>query len=278
MVVEPLEEQTMEVIDRGGRPASFELWPRWVRVRFGDEWVADSKRVRLLLEPKRLPVFYFPKADVRTDLLVPSERRGTSSRGPRTWWHVEAGGRSAEDAAWSFDDPPDGYGFLSGFVAFFWEAMDAWFEEDEEVFVHPRDPYHRVDVAASSRHVRVIVGGECIADTHRPHLLFETGLPTRYYIPKLDVRMDLLEPTQTRTRCPYKGEAVYWSARIPSSAGRDEVFEDIAWSYPAPIPECPKIENLVCFFQEHADAVEVDGEVQPVPQTPWSRTRAPEKA
>lgn len=263
-----LEERTMEVITRGGLGTRFEPWPRWVRVRFGGGWVADSKRVRLLLEPKRLPVLYFPEADVRTDLLVPSDRRGVSSKGTRTWWHVEAGGRRAKDAAWSFRDPPAEHAFLAGYVAFSWEAMDAWFEEDEEVFVHPRDPYARVDVAASSRHVRVIVAGECLADTRRPHLLFETGLPTRYYIPKLDVRMDLLEPSPTRTRCPYKGEAVYWSARIGG-----ELVEDIAWSYPAPIPECPKIENLVCFFQEHADAVEVDGEVQPVPQTPWSRPR-----
>lgn len=279
--MEPLEDQTMEPIQRDGRPARFEPWPRWVRARFGGEWVADSKRVQLLIEPRKLPVFYFPRDDVRPDLLAASDRRGTSSRGPRSWWHVTAGGRRAENAAWSFDDPPAELGFLAGYVAFYWDAMDAWFEEDEEVFVHPRDPYHRVDVAASSRHVRVFLGGEVVADTHRPHLLFETGLPTRYYIPKLDVRMDLLEATDTRTRCPYKGEAVYWSARLPpgsGGSGDERIFEDVAWSYPAPIPECPKIENLVCFFQEHADAIEVDGEVQPVPQTPWSRTRAPEKA
>lgn len=266
--MEALEEQVMDVIDRGGRSPSFELWPRWVRVRFGGVWVADSKRVRLLLEPKRLPVFYFPEADVQSDVLVPSERTGASSMGRRRYLHVEAGERRAEDGAWSFPEPSADHAFLAGHIAFHWEAMDAWFEEDDEVFVHPRDPYHRVDVCAGSRHVRVLIGDECVAETRRPYLLFETGLPTRYYIPSLDVRMDLLEPTGTRTRCPYKGEAVYWSARAGG-----KLVEDAAWSYPAPIPECPRIARLVCFFQERVDAVEVDGEVQPVPRTPWSIRR-----
>jgi uncharacterized protein (DUF427 family) len=268
--MEPLEDQIQDVIQRGGRPVLFELWPRWVRVRFGGEWIADSKRVRLLIEPRRLPVFYFPEADVRTDLLRPSERKGASSQGKRVYHHVEAGGRRAGDAAWTFIEPSADHGFLAGHIGFYWEAMDAWFEEDDEVFVHPRDPYHRVDVCASSRHVRVLAGDEVLADSRRPHLLFETTLPTRYYMPKLDVRMDLLEPSSTRTRCPYKGEAVYWSARMPSC-----LIEDVCWSYPAPIPECPRIENLVCFFQERVDTVEVDGEVQPVPRTPWSRPNRP---
>jgi len=143
--------------------------------------------------------------------------------------------------------------------------MDAWFEEDDEVFVHPRDPYHRVDVLNSSRHVKVIVGGEVVAETTRPRLLFETGLPTRYYIPKLDVRLDLLTPTNTSTRCPYKGKASYWTVNL---GGKE--FTDIVWGYPAPIPECPKIENLLCFYDEKVDAVYVDGELQPKPVTPWS--------
>jgi len=131
--------------------------------------------------------------------------------------------------------------------------MDAWFEEDEQVFVHPRDPYTRVDTVHSSRHVRVEIEGVTLGETRRPILLFETGLPTRYYIPKLDVRMDLLEPSESATRCPYKGLACYWSARVG-----DKLIKDIVWSYPAPIPECPKIENLLSFYNEHVDLY-VDG-------------------
>lgn len=143
--------------------------------------------------------------------------------------------------------------------------MDAWFEEDDEVYVHPRDPYKRVDVLHSSRHVRVVVLGELVAETRRPSLLFETGLPTRYYVPKADVRMDRLVPSETETRCPYKGLATYHSVRVGAT-----VVGDVAWCYRHPIPECSKIENLVCFFNERVDALYVDGALQPRPQTRWS--------
>jgi uncharacterized protein (DUF427 family) len=119
-------------------------------------------------------------------------------------------------------------------------------------------------VLHSSRHVQVRIGDVVVADSRRPRLLFETGLPVRYYLPKLDVRQDLLVPTQTRTRCPYKGQAVYWS--VQTGAG---LLEDVAWSYPAPIPEAPKIENLVAFFDEKVDTV-VDGVLRERPVTRWS--------
>ena len=122
-----------------------------------------------------------------------------------------------------------------------------------------------MDVLNSSRHVRVVVGGEVVADSHRPRLLFETGLPTRYYLPRMDVRMELLTQSDTVTQCPYKGRTVHYSLR-----SGDRARPDIAWSYPFPIPECPKIENLICFYDERVDTVEVDGEVQPKPRTPWS--------
>jgi uncharacterized protein (DUF427 family) len=143
--------------------------------------------------------------------------------------------------------------------------MDAWFEEDDEVYVHARDPYKRVDVLHSSRHVKVVVAGEVVADSRRPALLFETGLPTRYYLPKADVRMDLLMPSDTETQCPYKGTASYYSVRSGSFLARD-----IAWYYRRPILECSPTENLVCFFDERVDAVYVDGELQDRPRTRWS--------
>ena len=147
---------------------------------------------------------------------------------------------------------------------FRWNLMDAWYEEDDEVFVHPRDPNHRVDVLNSSRHVKIKVDGELVAETGRPRLLFETDLPVRYYFPRLDVRMDLLEPTDSVSRCPYKGVASYWSVRAGG-----KVHKDIAWSYKSPIPECPKIENLIAFYNEKVD-IEVDGRAVERPMTPWS--------
>ena len=239
--------------------------PRWVRVRFGGETIADSKRVMLMRETGHLPVYYFPQADVRLDLLAASDHTTSSPhKGAATHWHLKAGDRVAENAAWGYLNPDPDWAAIKGYLAFDWPKMDAWFEEEEEVFVHPRDPYKRIDVLPSSRHVKVVVDGVTVADTRRPHLLFETSLPTRYYIPQEDVRLDLLQPSDTRTRCPYKGQASYWSVKIGQ-----QVYPDIVWSYPDPIPECPKVRGLLCFFNEKVDLL-IDGALQKRPQTPWS--------
>src|SRR5918912_428015 len=223
---------------------------RRVRAFFAGEPIADSTHVLLAFEPRRLPVYYFPMRDVRMDLLEPTAHSQAAPEGPIARWSIEAHGRSVDNVAWSYRQPDEARAALADHIAFYWGKLDSWFEEDDEVFVHPRDPYKRVDVLNSSRHIRVVVAGETVAETRRPRLLFETGLPTRYYIPMLDVRMDLLIPSDKRTRCPYKGEAVYWSVKVG-----DTVEQDLVWSYPAPIPECPKIENLLAFFNEHVDAI-----------------------
>ncbi|MET0459699.1 MAG: DUF427 domain-containing protein [Ilumatobacteraceae bacterium] len=132
------------------------------------------------------------------------------------------------------------------------------------MFVHARDPYKRIDTVRSSRHVQVLVDGTVVADSHRPVLLYETGLPTRYYLPRLDVREDLLEPSATTTACPYKGVAEYRSVRVG-----DQVHTDVVWTYPAPIPEIPKIEHHLCFFNERVDIV-LDGVPLERPVSPWS--------
>jgi uncharacterized protein (DUF427 family) len=142
--------------------------------------------------------------------------------------------------------------------------MDAWFEEDEEVYVHPRDPYTRVDILPSSRHVEVVVNGVKVADSHQPRLLFETGLPTRYYLPLVDVRLDLLHPSSSTSRCPYKGTASYWCVE----AG-DQTVEDLVWIYRTPVQESVRIAGLACFYNEKVD-VYVDGELQERPHTKFS--------
>lgn len=235
---------------------------RWVRVKFGGEFVADSKRVLLVRETGKLPLYYFPKENVRTDWLEPAAD-GAGEEG-KAYWNVKVGDQAAPKAVWSYPDPPAKYAALKNHLAFAWHKMDHWYEEEEEVFVHPRDPYKRVDTMPSSRQVRVVVNGQTVAETRRPTLLFETGLPTRYYIPPEDVRMELLEPARGTTRCPYKGIASYWSVKIG-----DEVFKNLVWSYQDPIPECPKIKGLLSFYNEKVDLY-VDRELQPKPKTPWS--------
>ncbi|MBV9796132.1 MAG: DUF427 domain-containing protein [Actinobacteria bacterium] len=238
---------------------------RRVRVFFGGEPIADSSRTIYLFETGHLPVYYFPREDVRFDLLEStSHTTHCPYKGDASYYSIAAGGRQADNAVWAYREPIGSVAELAGYVAFYWNQADAWYEEDDEVFKHPRDPYHRVDVLNSSRHVEVRVGGVLVADTRRPRLLFETSLPVRYYVPKLDVNLSLLEPSATRTRCPYKGEAVYWSVRADG-----ELHQDLVWGYPAPIPEAPKIENLLAFFNEKAD-ITVDGIPQKRPVTNWS--------
>ena len=216
-----------------------------------------------------MPIYYFPAADVRMDLLhALGPGAGLPPQGCRPVLSTCAAGSSrAANAAWIHDAPTSAVAQgLSGMVAFYWKKMDRWFEEDDEVYVHPRDPYHRVDVLNSSRHVQVIVQGEVVAESRRPRLLFETRLPTRFYLPWQDVRADLLMPSTTSSQCPYKGVASYYSVRVG-----DKVVKDLAWVYQYPIPECPKIENLVCFYNEQVDAILVDGVEEPRPVTAWSK-------
>jgi uncharacterized protein (DUF427 family) len=219
-----------------------ELSPRRVRAYFANQLLVDSEKVLLVFETRRPPIYWFPIEDVRMDLMAPkAAAAGSDSRTMR--WRSNKGGRVEENLAWNYTEPTGALAPLMGHIALYWNAVDRWFEEDEEVFVHPRDPYTRVDTVHSSRHVRVEIDGHVVAETNRPVLLYETGLPTRYYIPKLDVRMDLLEPTDTVTHCPYKGAATYWSLRVG-----DKTYTDFVWAYPRPIPEIPKIENLLCFL------------------------------
>jgi uncharacterized protein (DUF427 family) len=246
---------------------TFEPTPRRVRVTFNGETVVDTTDARLLFETRHLPVYYFPKKDVRMELMAPTDHHTHCPyKGDASYWNVTVAGRTAENAVWSYADPFDEVAEIKDYVAFYWNRMDHWFEEDEEVFVHARDPYKRVDVMPSLRHVEVFLGGEKVADTRRAHFLFETRLPVRYYIPAEDVRSEFLVPSEKSTRCPYKGKASYFSAKIG-----EQLYEDIVWYYPEPIPECPKIRGLLCFYNELVDEIRVDGESVPCPVTPWSK-------
>jgi uncharacterized protein (DUF427 family) len=234
-----------------------------VRAYLGGEVVADTTRPLLLWEVPYYPTYYFPADDVRTELLEPDgEVAHSPSRGDAPTFTVAARGKRAPGAAVRFEDSP--IAELNDHIRLEWSAMDAWFEEDEQVFTHPRDPHTRVDILPSSRHVRIEIDGVTVAESSSPQLLFETGLPVRYYLPQTHVRLDLMTPTDTQTHCPYKGQAEYWTV----TAG-DAVHEDIAWSYPTPLPESERVAGLIAFYDEKVD-VYVDGVLQAQPSTKFS--------
>ncbi|MCP9270641.1 DUF427 domain-containing protein [Mycolicibacterium arenosum] len=198
--------------------------PRRVRGYLGDRLVFDTTTARYVWEVPYYPQYYIPLADVRTDDLV-------------------------DVAARVFDD-----GDLAGLVRFEFDAL-TWFEEDERIHVHPRNPYARVDALRSHRHVVVELDGVVLADTRSPVLLFETGLPTRYYIDRTDVRFEHLEPSDTVSQCPYKGvTSAYWSVRSGES-----LLADLAWSYDYPLPAVASIAGTVAFYNEKVD-ISVDGQ------------------
>ena len=244
-----------------------EVSTRLVRVTFGNEEVARSDAALLVRETAHTPVYYFRQADVRMDLMALTDySTHCPFKGDASYWTIQAGDKVAEDAVWSYRDPYDEVARLKDHVAFFWNKMDAWFEEDEEIYVHPRDPYKRIDAVPSKRKVEVIVDGVTVANSTSSHFLFETGLPTRYYLPRNAVKGVELIPSDTQSQCPYKGTASYYSVKVG-----EHVFEDLVWSYPDPIAECPKIKDLLCFFNEHVDAIYIDGELVRKVKTPWSR-------
>jgi uncharacterized protein (DUF427 family) len=233
-----------------------------IRAYLGSDLVVDTIRPLLVWEHRYYPAYYFPSADVRTGLLQPDGDAHSPSLGDGTTFTIRAGNREVPRAALRYDHPR--LEELRDMIRLDWDAMDAWFEEDEEVFTHPRDPYTRVDILSSSRHVRIEVDGVTVAESTKPTMLFETGLPPRYYLPKTHVRMDLLRPTDTVTHCPYKGQAEYWSLE----AG-ERIHADLAWSYPTPFPESQKIAGLVSFYNERIDLY-VDAALQERPRTKFS--------
>lgn len=253
--------------ERSG-PTRVLLWedhPRRVRVELAGTTVAESGRTKLLHETDLLPVYYFPDSDVDGDLLERSDRTTWCPiKGEASYWSVRVGERLAPDAAWAYREPIAGAPPMEDHVAFSWGEMDGWFEEEEEIFVHPPDPYHRIDARHSSRHVRVRIDGELVAETRRPVMLFETGLPPRCYLSPADLVAGSLVASGTTTRCPYKGEASYSSLRLG-----DRLHEDLVWSYRQPLPEAAKVRGLIALFNERVD-LEVDGELWDRPVTPFA--------
>jgi uncharacterized protein (DUF427 family) len=241
---------------------SYEPTARWVRARVGDTYLVDSKNALLQWETG-IPTsnYVFPESDVRTEFFretaVPTDRPRLLAS---SWFDVEVEGRVIDRLAWRYDTGP-----LSGYIGLDWfgrkqPGVEHWYEEEEEVWVHPRDPHHRVDALPSSRHVEVHVDGRKLADTTQPVLLYETGLPVRYYVPTKDVDLAQLEETDLLTRCPYKGIASYWSVKDT------ELGKNIVWSYQDPIPASLAIKGHIAFYNEVVD-IHLDGELLERPTT-----------
>jgi uncharacterized protein (DUF427 family) len=221
--------------------------PRRVRAFLAGETVLDTIRALYVWEWPHYPQYYIPAADVRADLLVREDHIQHSSRGKVELHGLRVGDTYRPRAAKLLaESPVDG---LSGTVRFDWAALDAWFEEDERVFVHPRNPYVRVDALRSTRTVRVELGGVVLAESSSPVMVFETGLPTRYYLNRTEINFDYLVPTGTVTECPYKGTTSgYWSVRVGGT-----VHPDLAWAYDFPTRQLAPIAGLIAFYNEKVD-------------------------
>jgi uncharacterized protein (DUF427 family) len=260
----------------------YEPTEKRIRAVLGGRTVIDSTKAMLVWEPKRVvPSYAVPADDIDAQIsAVPAGEEPapgvsavdapqlagrpifdpsipfsvhTSEGEPLT---IHSPGGDGDAAAFRLSDPD-----LADYIVLDFEAFDAWYEEDERNVAHPRDPFHRIDIVHSSRHVRVERDGEVLAESSDPYLLFEPPLPVRYYLPREDVRTDLLRPSDTKTFCAYKGQASYWSL-----GGED----DLVWSYPEPLRDAAEVTDRLAFFNERVDIV-VDGERLERPVTPWSR-------
>jgi uncharacterized protein (DUF427 family) len=217
---------------------------RRMRVRFGGEWVADSEDVVLLHEPNRYPVAYFPLADVAEGVLAETRTTAHRELGPAAWFTVRAGDREAPRAAWRYTDLPAHADILRDRVAFAWRAMDAFYEEDERIVGHAADPYHRVDIRQTSRHLVVRDGDRVVAETRRPFVVYESGFAPRWYVPRDDIDQAALTPVDGETFCPYKGLAGYFDIGSRRRA---------AWSYPGAWPEVARVSGFVSFEPDLVD-------------------------
>jgi uncharacterized protein (DUF427 family) len=229
---------------RGLAELRYAATPKRIRALLDGRTVVDTRDALLVYEPRRVvPWYAVPPGDVRVELTehdpAPPPELRTPVLPPRhPEWHTVPG-RSLhldghDEVAFRPDVPE-----LDGRVVLHWEPFD-WLEEDQPVIGHPHDPFKRIDVLRSTRHVRVEVGGVTVAESSRPTMLVETSLPVRWYLPREDVRTDLLVPSDTHSVCAYKGVASYFSA--PNAP-------DVAWCYPDPLHDALPVKDLICFWR-----------------------------
>jgi uncharacterized protein (DUF427 family) len=268
----------MELLTGSLNMLRYEPTSKRIRVRLGGEPVADTKDARLVWEPRRVvPTYAVPAAALTGHLIPGGAESGDQDIGfrlpdisdrplldpsvpfavhtcPGTVFDVISGDQTAGRSAFRPDDPD-----LAGYVVLEFDAFE-WREEDEPIVSHPHDPFGRIDVRHSSRHIRIEHDGRLLAESSRPMLLFETLLPVRYYLPREDVAVRL-EPSDTASYCAYKGRAAYFS--VPDGPS------DVAWTYHEPLHDAEQVRDRICFFDERLDVI-VDGERRNRPITPWT--------
>ncbi|KAJ7455320.1 hypothetical protein B0H11DRAFT_1739769 [Mycena galericulata] len=232
--------------------------PRRIRVLFGAVFIVDTTKAKLVWENRYYPTYFFPQSELAQEHIQLASQHSEGDK-----YDLVAGPKKAPGAVTFYSN--SSHEHLNGLLKINFSQADAWFEEDEQIFVHPKDPYKRVDVLTSSRHIRVEVEGVEVANTRRPKLLYETSLPVRSYIPKTDCRLDLLVPSELKTACPYKGEAQYYHVQVSP----EKRVENVVWWYRNPNLECAAINGLVAFYDEKVD-IFVDGVKQTRPKTHWS--------
>ena len=237
--------------EQSGKTVQVERGPKRVRAYFNGELVADTYAPLLVWEIPNYPTYYIPIADIAAELIPSGDTEHKPGLGDAEILHVKTGGGTADNAARRYPSSPAE--LIRDAVRLDWASMSEWLEE-EPVYTHPRDPHKRVDILASSRLVRVEIDGVTVAESDQPRLLFETGLPTRYYLPLAALRMDLLRSSDSSTHCPYKGNAAYWSVDTGT-----RVHRDVVWIYRTPLPESQKVAGLACFYNERVD-IYLDGE------------------
>lgn len=222
-------------------------FPRRVRAEVAGHTVLDTVGGTLLHESNLLPVLYVPTSDVDTNVFVRTDHTTHCPfKGDASYWSIDVGDRKLENVAWDYERPLPEAPWLLGRVAFYFNRLDRWFDEDEEVFGHLRDPFHRVDVRESHRLVQVRIGLSIVAESTSAMVLSEAGLQNRWYLPRDDVRLDLFSPSNTSTHCPYKGQTTYWNF-----TGDDVDVADVAWSYEEPFDDSRRIGDHVSFDGEH---------------------------
>lgn len=217
-------DTTNYVLDGPRHKLLFSPFPRRIRAILADQTIVDSEGAMLLHESNIFPVLYFPQNDVSTELLTQTEQSTHCPfKGDATYWTIAAGDTEAENAVWSYETPIESAAWLDGYIAIESNRMDHWFDEDDEIFGHIRDSYHRVDARPTSRHIQVHIGSRLVAETTNAFVVSETGGPNRHYIPPADFRMDEFTRSNTTTHCPHKGDTAYWH-HIESGTS------DVAWS------------------------------------------------
>lgn len=230
----------------------FSPFLRRIRAVLAGETIVDSEQVMLLHESNIFPVLYVPVADVATEFLTKTDHTTHCPfKGDASYWTITAGGRVEENAAWGYETPIESAPWLAGYIAIEWGRMDRWFDEDDEIFGHIRDPYHRVDARPTSRRFQVRVAGNQVADTTGAFVVSETGGPNRMYIPVADIKTDAFTKSETTTHCPHKGDTVYWHHHESNTT-------DVAWSYPAPLEEATRIAGHWCFDGDNVEINRLD--------------------